>query len=67
MSKNVFIITFCMTESFRKRFHCLSMYALLLTPGVKRVKNCSDVIFRALWVFLMVLLGESISGPVSNV
>ena len=31
------------------------------------VENCSNMIFSALRSFLMVLLSESINGPVSNV
>ena len=33
---------------------------------VRRVKNCSHIIFTALLIFLVVFLSDSTNGPVSN-
>ena len=37
------------------------------TTQYEVVKNCNDMIFSALRIFLVVFLRESINGPVSNV
>ena len=38
-----------------------------VTTQYEAVKNCNDMIFSALRIFLVVFLRESINGPVSNV
>ena len=40
--------------------------SLRLELRLKRIKKCSDMIFSALRIVLLVLLSESINGPLSN-
>ena len=40
--------------------------SLRLELRLKRIKKCSDMIFSALRIVLVVLLSESINGPLSN-
>ena len=42
-------------------------YAFLLTPGMKTLKNCRNMIFSALRTFLVFHLSENINGTTAKV
>ena len=60
--------TLYQTSKFQLQVCLISMYVILLTPGMKGSKVIAIwLIFSALWIFLMVLWSESRNGSVSNV